>query len=81
MVRQKPDFVGPDGGNDTFLGFTLASQNIPDNSTIAGCQNNAKFSELLRHFGGHTACCQYCSAVAAGKFNTYSDGDLPSLEK
>ena len=21
-IRQKPDFVGPDGGNDTFLGFT-----------------------------------------------------------
>ncbi len=25
VVRQKPDFVGPDGVNDTFLGFTLAS--------------------------------------------------------
>ncbi|MGH8140534.1 MAG: hypothetical protein ACREVV_20375, partial [Steroidobacteraceae bacterium] len=27
-VRQKPDFVGPDGGSDTFLGFTLASAKI-----------------------------------------------------
>ena len=25
VVRQKPDFVGPDGVNNTFLGFTLAS--------------------------------------------------------
>src|ERR1700733_4293165 len=25
VVRQKPDFAGPDGVNDTFLGFTLAS--------------------------------------------------------
>ena len=29
VVRQKPDFVGPNGGNDTFLGFTLtASQSV-----------------------------------------------------
>ena len=25
LVRQKPDFAAPDGVNDTFLGFTLAS--------------------------------------------------------
>src|SRR6202161_4809257 len=25
MVRQKPDFVGPDGVNNTFIGFTLAN--------------------------------------------------------
>ena len=29
VVRQKPDFVGPDGVNNTFLGFTLASDSRP----------------------------------------------------
>src|SRR5208283_4787191 len=29
IVRQKPDFVGPDGVNNTFLGFTLASYSPP----------------------------------------------------
>src|SRR6185437_8854631 len=39
--RWKPDFVGPDGGNDTFLGFTLASVGFTGgklNTTISECQ-------------------------------------------
>jgi hypothetical protein len=61
VFRQKPDFVGPDGGNDTFLGFTLASQNIPDNSTIAGCENNASFP----NFFGTSAATPHAASIAA----------------
>jgi hypothetical protein len=59
--RQKPDFVGPDGGNDTFLGFTLASGGPDDNSTVAGCLNNAGFP----NFFGTSASTPHVGAIAA----------------
>jgi len=37
VVRQKPDIIGPDGGNDTFLGFVLqagGSGQCSDNGTL-----------------------------------------------
>ena len=61
VVRQKPDFVGPDGGNDTFLGYTLASQQITVNTTIAGCQNNASFP----NFFGTSAATPHAASIAA----------------
>jgi len=59
--RQKPDFVGPDGGNDTFLGFTLASGGITDSSTITGCLNNAGFP----NFFGTSAAAPHVASIAA----------------
>jgi hypothetical protein len=63
-VRQKPDFTGPDGGNDTFLGFTLASDGYANGklpTTIASCQNNASYP----NFFGTSAATPHVAGIAA----------------
>ena len=70
VFRQKPDFVGPDGVNDTFLGFTLASAGITGSNgqlptTTPQCQNDASVSQFLRHLGGDAACGGHCRPDAA----------------
>ena len=49
IVRQKPDFVGPDGVNTTFFGFTLAAGT--DTSTVPQCAN----ANLPNYFGTSAA--------------------------
>jgi hypothetical protein len=61
QIRQKPDVVGPDGGNDTFLGFTLASGNISDPSTITQCANDANYP----NFFGTSAAAPHVASIAA----------------
>jgi hypothetical protein len=64
VVRPKPDFVGPDGGNDTFLGFTLASDGITGgmlDTTISGCQNNPSYP----NFFGTSAATPHVASIAA----------------
>jgi hypothetical protein len=61
VTRQKPDFVGPDGGNDTFLGFTLADGGITDASTVTSCLNNASFP----NFFGTSAAAPHVASIAA----------------
>jgi Subtilase family len=66
IVRQKPDFVGPDGVNDTFLGFTLASAGITGsngllNTTTSECQNNPGYP----NFFGTSAAAPHAAGIAA----------------
>jgi subtilase family protein len=59
IIRQKPDFVGPDGGNNTFLGFQIAAGR--DTSTVAQCANNASYP----NFFGTSAASPHAAAIAA----------------
>jgi subtilase family protein len=59
VFRQKPDFVGPDGGNDTFLGFKIAPSE--DASTVTQCLNNAGFPNFL----GTSAAAPHVASIAA----------------
>jgi hypothetical protein len=59
IVRQKPDFVGPDGVNTTFFGFTLAAGT--DTSTVPQCANNAS----LPNYFGTSAAAPHAAGLAA----------------
>jgi hypothetical protein len=61
LFRQKPDFVGPDGGNDTFLGFTLADGGPTDPSTVTECLNSSAFP----NFFGTSAAAPHVASIAA----------------
>jgi hypothetical protein len=56
---QKPDFVGPDGVNTTFFGFTLTSSDDP--STVAGCANDTS----LPNYFGTSAATPHAAGLAA----------------
>ena len=58
-VRYKPDFVAPDAGNDTFLGFKLPDGR--DTSTVAQCANNTSYPNFL----GTSAAAPHAAAMAA----------------
>src|SRR3569833_2164225 len=57
IMRQKPNFVAPDGGNDTFLGF----KDSGDKSPVAQCANNSNYP----NFFGTSAAAPHAAAIAA----------------
>jgi hypothetical protein len=61
VVRQKPDFVGPDGVNTTFLGFTLASAGMTVTTSNPSCQNDASYP----NFFGTSAATPHAAGIAA----------------
>ena len=61
IVRQKPDFVGPDGINTTFLGYTLASAGISVSTSNPSCQNDASYP----NFFGTSAATPHAAGIAA----------------
>jgi hypothetical protein len=62
VVRQKPDVVGPDGINNTFLGFQLTAGSGPqDTSNVPQCANEANYP----NFFGTSAATPHAAAAAA----------------
>jgi hypothetical protein len=68
--RGKPDLVGPDGVNNTFLGFELVNSTSPSPpwnpdgvfpTSIAQCQNNTQYP----NFFGTSAAAPHLAAAAA----------------
>jgi hypothetical protein len=59
VVRPKPDFVGPDAGNDTFLGSKISA--TADSSTVVQCANNTSYP----NFRGTSAASPHAAAIAA----------------
>jgi hypothetical protein len=58
VVRQKPDFIGPDGASTTFFGFVEAGTG---GGGIIECQNNPSFPS----FFGTSAAAPHAAGVAA----------------
>jgi hypothetical protein len=77
VLRQKPDFVAPDGANDTFLGYTLAAAGVTGANgllpnAIAICQNAPQYpnffgtSAATAHAAGLAALLKQASPAATG---------------
>jgi len=59
VIRQKPDFVAPDGVNNTFLGFQLPASEVM--TSVVGCKNQTNYPS----FFGTSAAAPHAAATAA----------------
>jgi subtilisin family serine protease len=59
--RQKPEFVGPDGGNSSFFGFPLSASSFNDSSSVPQCANDATYN----NFFGTSAATPHVAGTAA----------------
>jgi len=77
IVRQKPDFVAPDGGDNTFFGSDYEGNGFPNFfGTSAAAPHAAGMAALLRQFDSSLG----VDALYAAMQDTAIDMDLPGVD-
>jgi hypothetical protein len=71
--RQKPNFVAPDRGNNTFFGHILSS--TADQSTVSQCADNQSYP----NFAGTSAAAPHAAAAAALMLQANSTLTAPQI--
>jgi hypothetical protein len=77
IVRQKPDFVAPDGGDNTFFGSDYEGNGFPNFfGTSAAAPHAAGMAALLRQFDSSLG----VDAIYAAMQDTAIDMDMPGVD-
>ena len=85
LVRQKPDFVGPDGVNNTGIPGIHPCLSLAANHLAADdhrrVRQSSQLSQFLRHISRDASCREHCGVDAAGQPGGHSDADLSGVAK
>ena len=77
IVRQKPDFVAPDGGDNTFFGSDYEGNGLPNFfGTSAAAPHAAGMAALLRQFDSSLG----VNAIYTAMQDTAIDMDMPGVD-